>query len=110
MLCAFLKEHPNVDVIFGKNRRLCRWRCLSDVNWMWGFGEWPPNPSAGFTSIRLRDAAFLVAMPEDHHLVHETAISLRLQNEYFVTMPSAHSDWAFYIACASRPVFHHDCP
>lgn len=52
--------------------------------------------AAGFTSLRLREASFLVAMPEDHRLVREPSIALaELQDEYFVTMPSAHSDWAF---------------
>jgi DNA-binding transcriptional LysR family regulator len=61
-----------------------------------GIWRMATEPTAGFTSIRLREAAFLVAMPEDHRLVGETTITLTdLQNEYFVTMPSAHSDWSF---------------
>lgn len=61
-----------------------------------GIGRMATEPTAGLTSVRLYDAAFLVAMPEDHRLVSESAIALSaLQDEYFVTMPSAHSDWAF---------------
>ncbi|MOA26150.1 HTH-type transcriptional regulator GltC [compost metagenome] len=61
-----------------------------------GIWRMATHPSAGFTSINLGAASFLVAMPEDHHLVGRSAVSLtELQNEYFVTMPSAHSDWAF---------------
>jgi DNA-binding transcriptional LysR family regulator len=71
-----------------------------------GIWRMATEPSAGFTSMRLRDAAFLVAMPEDHRLVENGYRASRLQNEYFVTMPSAHSTGHFCIASASRPVFH----
>ena len=48
----------------------------------------------------------VVGMPEDHRLVSEPSIALsELQNEYFVTMPSAHSDWAFLHRVCQRAGF-----
>ena len=93
---TFLKAHPNVDVIFREKSPVMQMALLERRELDVGIWRMATEPTAGFTSIRLRDAAFLVAMPEDHRLVGETTITLTdLQNEYFVTMPSAHSDWSF---------------
>ncbi|TGD41394.1 transcriptional regulator XapR, partial [Salmonella enterica subsp. enterica serovar Poona] len=49
-----------------------------------------------FTSIRLHESAFMVAVPEDHDLASRDSVPLAaLRNEYFVTLPSVHSDWGF---------------
>ena len=93
---TFLKEHPNVDVVFREKSPVMQMALLERRELDVGIWRMATEPTAGFTSIRLRDAAFLVALPEDHRLVGESAIALtELQNEYFVTMPSAHSDWSF---------------
>jgi DNA-binding transcriptional LysR family regulator len=92
---GYLKAYPNVDVIFRERSPVMQMALLERRELDVGIWRMATEPSAGFTSIRLRDAAFLVAMPGSP-LVGETAIALAdLQNEYFVTMPSAHSDWAF---------------
>ena len=102
-----MKEHPNVDVVFREKSPVMQMALLERQELDIGIWRMATEPTAGFTSVRLREAAFLVAMPEDHRLVREPSVALAdLQDEYFVTMPSAHSDWAFYIASASRPVFH----
>lgn len=39
---------------------------------------------------------FMVAVPEDHDLASRDSVPLAaLRNEYFVTLPSVHSDWGF---------------
>ncbi|MFP2378465.1 LysR family transcriptional regulator [Enterobacter ludwigii] len=89
---TFLK----VDVVFREKSPVMQMALLERRELDVGIWRMATEPTAGFTSIRLRDAAFLVALPEDHRLVGESAIALtELQNEYFVTMPSAHSDWSF---------------
>lgn len=92
---TFLKEHPNVDVVFAKSP-VMQMAQLERQELDIGIWRMATEPTAGFTSVRLREAAFLVAMPEDHRLIREPSVALAdLQDEYFVTMPSAHSDWAF---------------
>jgi DNA-binding transcriptional LysR family regulator len=50
------------------------------------------EPLAGFTSLRLHESSFLIAMPENHSLAALNAVPLdALRNEYFVTLPSVHS-------------------
>lgn len=93
---AFLKAHPNVDVVFREKSPVMQMALLERRELDVGIWRMATEPTAGLTSVRLYDAAFLVAMPEDHRLVSESAIALSaLQDEYFVTMPSAQSDWAF---------------
>lgn len=93
---AFLKAHPNVDVVFREKSPVMQMAQLERRELDVGIWRMATEPTAGLTSVRLYDVAFLVAMPEDHRLVSESAIALSaLQDEYFVTMPSAHSDWAF---------------
>ncbi|MFS8058565.1 LysR family transcriptional regulator [Klebsiella michiganensis] len=77
----FLKENPNVEVLFRENMPAM---------------QMATAPSPGFTSLRLHESSFLVAMPEEHPLAARKAIPLAaLRNEYFVTMPSIHTDWTF---------------
>lgn len=96
LMRAFLKAHPNVDVVFREKSPVMQMALLERRELDVGIWRMATHPSAGFTSINLSAASFLVAMPEDHRLVGRSAVSLtELQNEYFVTMPSAHSDWAF---------------
>lgn len=91
-----MKEHPNVDVVFREKSPVMQMALLERQELDIGIWRMATEPTAGFTSVRLREAAFLVAMPEDHRLVREPSVALAdLQDEYFVTMPSAHSDWAF---------------
>ncbi|HCT9940681.1 TPA: LysR family transcriptional regulator [Enterobacter kobei] len=93
---TFLKEHPNVDVVFREKSPVMQMALLERQELDIGIWRMATEPTAGFTSVRLREAAFLVAMPEDHRLIREPSVALAdLQDEYFVTMPSAHSDWAF---------------
>lgn len=64
------------------------------------------EPAVGFTSIRLHESAFMVAVPEDHDLASRDSVPLAaLRNEYFVTLPSVHSDWGFYNVYANRQAF-----
>ncbi|MFA9342743.1 DNA-binding transcriptional regulator XapR, partial [Escherichia coli] len=45
---------------------------------------------------RLHESAFLVAMPEEHHLSSFSTVPLEaLRDEYFVTMPPVYTDWDF---------------
>jgi len=61
-----------------------------------GIWRMATEPTEGFTSLRLHESSFLVAMPEEHHLTAHDVVPLEaLRNEYFVTMPSIHTDWAF---------------
>ena len=57
------------------------------------------EPPTGFTSLRLHESAFLVAMPEEHHLSSFSTVPLEaLRDEYFVTMPPVYTDWDFFAA------------
>lgn len=93
---TFLKDHPNVDVVFREKSPVMQMALLERRELDVGIWRMATDPTAGFTGLCLGNASFLVAMPEDHPFVSQPAIALSdLQNEYFVTMPSAHSDWAF---------------
>jgi DNA-binding transcriptional LysR family regulator len=93
---SFIKDHPNVDVVFREKSPVMQMALLERRELDIGIWRMAIEPTAGFTSLCLGKASFLVAMPEDHPLVNQPAIALAdLQNDYFVTMPSAHSDWAF---------------
>lgn len=92
----FLKAYPNVEIVFREKSPAMQMALLSRRELDAGIWRMAIKPMAGFTSIRLHEASFLVALPEEHPLTQKNAISLSaLQNEYFVTLPSAHSDWAF---------------
>jgi DNA-binding transcriptional LysR family regulator len=60
-----------------------------------GIWRMATEPSAGFTSVRLREAAFLWRCRKITGWWEPSVALADLQDEYFVTMPSAHSDWAF---------------
>lgn len=93
---TFIKDHPNVDVVFREKSPVMQMALLERRELDVGIWRMATDPTAGFTGLCLGNASFLVAMPEDHPFVSQPAIALSdLQNEYFVTMPSAHSDWAF---------------
>lgn len=86
----FLKENPNVEVLFRENMPAMQMAMLERRELDAG------APTPGFTSLRLHESSFLVAMPEEHPLAMLEAIPLAaLRNEYFVTMPSIHTDWTF---------------
>ncbi|EQV91565.1 HTH-type transcriptional regulator xapR [Escherichia coli KOEGE 71 (186a)] len=92
----FLKECPNVHVSFREKSPGMQMALLERRELDAGIWRMAIEPTAGFTSLRLHKSSFLVAIPEDHHLASRTAIPLTaLRNEYFVTLPSVHSDWAF---------------
>lgn len=93
---CFLKENPNVDVLFREKSPGMQMALLERRELDAGIWRMAVEPSAGFTSLRLHESSFLVAVPEDHALAFRDAIPLAaLCNEYFVTLPSVHSDWAF---------------
>ncbi|ENC1087922.1 DNA-binding transcriptional regulator XapR, partial [Escherichia coli] len=61
-----------------------------------GIWRMATEPPTGFTSLRLHESAFLVAMPEEHHLSSFSTVPLEaLRDEYFVTMPPVYTDWDF---------------
>lgn len=96
MLRRFMKENPNVEVIFREKSPAMQMALLERRELDVGIWRMAVEPTSGFTSKRLHEAAFLVALPVDHPLAEQSAISLQaLRDEYFVTLPSAHSDWAF---------------
>lgn len=72
-----------------------------------GIWRMATEPPTGFTSLRLHESAFLVAMPEEHHLSSFSTVPLEaLRDEYFVTMPPVYTDWDFCSEFASRWDFH----
>ena len=92
----FLKEHPNVEVLFRENMPAMQMAMLERRELDAGIWRMATAPSPGFTSLRLHESSFLVAVPEEHTLAARKAIPLAaLRNEYFVTMPSIHTDWTF---------------
>lgn len=92
----FLKENPNVEVLFREHMPAMQMTMLERRELDAGVWRMATEPSPGFTSLRLHESSFLVAMPEEHPLAALAAIPLEaLRNEYFVTMPSVHTDWTF---------------
>lgn len=92
----FLKENPNVEVLFREHMPAMQMTMLERRELDAGVWRMATEPSPGFTSLRLHESSFLVAMPEEHPLAVLAAIPLEaLRNEYFVTMPSVHTDWTF---------------
>ena len=92
----FLKENPNVEVLFRENMPAMQMAMLERRELDAGVWRMATAPTPGFTSLRLHESSFLVAMPEEHPLAVREAIPLAaLRNEYFVTMPSIHTDWTF---------------
>lgn len=92
----FLKENPNVEVQFREKMPAMQMALLERRELDAGIWRMATEPPEGFISLRLHESAFLVAMPEEHQLASYCAIPLEaLRNEYFVTMPPVHTDWAF---------------
>lgn len=92
----FLRENPNVDVLFREKSPGMQIALLERRELDAGIWRMAIEPLTGFTSLRLHESSFLIAMPENHSLAALNAIPLdALRNEYFVTLPSVHSDWAF---------------
>jgi len=95
-MSRFLQDNANVEVQFhekspGKQMALLERRQLDAGIWRMVL-----EPPPGFTSLRLHESSFLVAMPEHHHLAACSAVPLEaLRHEHFVTLPQIHSDWAF---------------
>ena len=92
----FLKESPNVEVQFRENMPAMQMTMLERRELDAGIWRMATEPPPGFTSLRLHESSFLVAIPEEHALTACESVPLEaLRNEYFVTMPSIHTDWAF---------------
>lgn len=92
----FMKDNPNVEVLFRENMPAMQMTMLERRELDAGIWRMATELSPGFTSLRLHESSFLVAMPEEHPLTACESIPLEaLRNEYFVTMPSIHTDWAF---------------
>ena len=93
---CFLKDNPNVEVLFREKMPAMQMALLERRELDAGIWRMATEPTEGFTSLRLHESSFLVAMPEEHHLTAHDVVPLEaLRNEYFVTMPSIHTDWAF---------------
>ncbi len=96
MMHRFLKENPNVDVIFREKSPGLQMALLERRELDAGIWRMATALPERFSAQRLYEASFLVAMPEDHLLAACDCVPLdALRNEYFVTLPSVHSDWAF---------------
>ena len=92
----FLKDNPNVEGLFREKMPAMQMALLERRELDAGIWRMATEPTEGFTSLRLHESSFLVAMPEEHHLTTYDVVPLEaLRNEYFVTMPSIHTDWAF---------------
>lgn len=93
---AFLRNHPNVDVHFREKPPGVQLALLERHELDAGIWRMALDLPQGMTSLRLHQAAFLVAMPQNSPLIRYAEIPLQaLRNEYFVTLPSVHSDWSF---------------
>lgn len=64
----FLRENPNVDVLFREKMPAMQMALLERRELDAGIWRMATEPPTGFTSLRLHESAFLVAMPEEHHL------------------------------------------
>lgn len=96
MMHRFLKENPNVEVMFREKSPGLQMALLERRELDAGIWRMATDIPERFTNLRLYEASFLVAMPEEHPLAaHERVPLDALRNEYFVTLPSVHSDWSF---------------
>ena len=92
----FLKDNPNVEVMFREKSPGLQMALLERRELDAGIWRMATSVPEHFTSLRLHEAAFLVAMPEEHPLAACDRVPLdALRDEYFVALPSVHSDWAF---------------
>lgn len=93
---AFLRDNPNVDVHFREKSPDIQLALLQRNQLDAGIWRMAQELPQGITGLRLHESAFLVAMPQDCPLTRWSEIPLEaLRNEYFVTLPSVHSDWSF---------------
>ncbi|MEX5413215.1 LysR family transcriptional regulator [Atlantibacter hermannii] len=93
---TFLRNNPDVDVQFREKSPGMQQALLERHELDAGIWRMALDLPTGMVGIRLHQAAFLVAMPQDSPLASWSAIPLEaLRNEYFVTLPSVHSDWSF---------------
>ncbi|MDW2743781.1 LysR family transcriptional regulator [Atlantibacter subterraneus] len=96
LMHAFLRDNPDVDVQFREKSPGMQQALLERHELDAGIWRMALDLPTGMVGIRLHQAAFLVAMPQDSPLASWSAIPLEaLRNEYFVTLPSVHSDWSF---------------
>lgn len=103
----FLRKNPNVEVLFREKMPAMQMALLERRELDAGIWRMATEPPTGFTSLRLHESAFLVAMPEEHHLSSFSTVPLEaLRDEYFVTMPPVYTDWDFCSEFASRWDFH----
>lgn len=92
----FLRANPNVEVLFREKSPGMQMALLERRELDAGIWRMAIEPTVGFTSLRLHESSFMVAVPEDHILASRDSVPLAaLRNEYFVTLPSVHSDWGF---------------
>ncbi len=63
----FLRENPNVAFFFAKRCPRCKWPCWNDVNRCRNL-ENGDRTTGRFYQLTVHESAFLVAMPEEHHL------------------------------------------
>lgn len=95
-LHQFMKVNPNVHVIFREKSPAMQMALLERRELDAGIWRMAISPGPGYTSTRLHEASFMVALPVDHPLAALDSVPLEtLRNEYFITLPAAHSDWAF---------------
>lgn len=96
LMHRFLKDNPKVDVTFREKSPGLQMALLERRELDAGIWRMATSVPERFTSSRLHQAAFLIAMPDDHPLTAFSKVPLdALRNEFFVTLPSVHSDWAF---------------
>ncbi|MGA0422897.1 LysR substrate-binding domain-containing protein [Escherichia coli] len=92
----FLRENPDVEVLFREKMPAMQMALLERRELDAGIWRMATEPPTGFTSLRLHESAFLVAMPEEHHLSSFSTVPLEaLRDEYFVTTPPVYTDWDF---------------
>lgn len=103
---AFIDANPNVDIHFREKSPGLQLALLERHELDAGIWRMAQDLPQGMVGIRLHEATFLVALPEDHPLSRITTIPLEaLRDEYFVTLPSVHSDWAFLQRVCQRAGF-----
>lgn len=92
----FMRENPQVDIHFREKSPGMQIALLENHEIDAGIWRMANELPMGLTGVRLRNASFLAALPEDHRLAARDAIPLHeLRNEAFITLPAAHSDWSF---------------
>ncbi len=102
----FMKDNPQVEIAFKEKSPGMQQVLLERGELDVGIWRMVATPPPGFTSQRLHQAAFLVALPGDHPLCSMETIPLAaLRDESFITLPRQHSDWAFLLKICSQAGF-----